>query len=66
MYDTFVKWIGSNACTFAGHLSDGLGASCTNAQALNTGLVILALATIGLWVTWMKARIRRRREEYNL
>jgi hypothetical protein len=51
-YAILPKWIGSNACGLAGNLPEvlQLGAPCSGAQAVNMGLVVLALMTIGLTV----------------
>lgn len=56
-------WIGKTAC-HGGALA-GIGTACKGAQALNMGLVVLALVAMALAVTWINLRRKRRRaEEY--
>jgi hypothetical protein len=63
-YAIVPKLIGSNACGLAGNLPDflQLGAACSGAQAMNMGLVVLALVTIGVIVR-LKSNLRRARRE---
>ena len=65
-YTTLPQWIGSNACSLAGNLPEFLqiGASCSGAQAVNMGLVVLAITTIGLTVRLIAGHRRARRESH--
>lgn len=55
-------WIGKAAC-HGGALA-GIGEACRGTQALNMGLVVLALAAMLLAATWLNTRRKRRRTEY--
>jgi hypothetical protein len=62
LHQMLVKWIGKTACD-AGTLID-IGTACKGTQALNMGLVVLALLAIGLTAAWLNARRRRRRSGF--
>jgi hypothetical protein len=47
-------WIGKTAC-HGGALA-GIGTACWGTQALNMGLVVLALAAMVLAATWINVR----------
>jgi hypothetical protein len=54
-------WIGKTACH--GGALVGIGAACRGPQALNMGLIVLALAAMLLAATWLNVRRKRRRAE---
>jgi hypothetical protein len=64
MYEALVRWIGSKTCTVAGDVGQVLdaGHACAGGQALNVGLVVVALLAVTIVVMVINARRRQRRD----
>lgn len=64
MYNALVNWIGSKTCTVAGNIGEVLNAGqvCANGQALNMGLVVVALLAFSIAVMTINARRRQLRD----
>jgi hypothetical protein len=66
MYDQLIQWIGSQTCDLAGDVGNVLetGHACATGQALNMGIVVLAIAAFAVVVMVIGARRRQRRDNY--
>ena len=66
MFDTLISWVGLKTCTFAGDLTDVLGAgpACFSSQAWNMGAVALSVVALTFVVMVINARRRYHRDNY--
>lgn len=63
LHQMLIKWIGKAACD--GGAYAGIGTACKGAEALNMGIVVLAVLALVLAAAWLNARRSRRRSAYS-